>query len=122
MLLNYNKGLSRIAIDDYDSLRQDAMNRLIHKALGLRFEIPSRDFGMLRGALHLILFDTSPLQVHTQQTLSLRRLLAQILEIAVYRLLGKPGVCVADRRLRRDTGVFRWVNVRPNIHTRSVFV
>jgi hypothetical protein len=57
------------------------------------------------GASHLNLFDTSPLQVHTQQTLSLLRLLAQILEIAVYRLLSKPGVCVVDRRLRRDTGV-----------------
>jgi len=41
------------------------MNRLIHKALGLRFEIPSRDFESQRGALHLNLFDTSPLQVHT---------------------------------------------------------
>src|ERR1044072_7807626 len=98
------------------------MTALIHKALSFRFELPSRGFGTLRGALHLNLFDTSPLQVHTQQTLSLRRLLAQILEIAVYRLLSKPGVCVVDRRLTRNTGVFRWVNVRPNIHTRSVFV
>jgi hypothetical protein len=81
------------------------MNRSIHKALWFRFEIPSREFGALRGALHLILFDTSPLQVHTQQTLSLLRLLAQILEIAVYRLLRKPGVCVVDRKLRRNTGV-----------------
>jgi hypothetical protein len=72
MLLNYNKGLSRLAIDDYDSLRQDAMNRLIHKALGLRFEIPSRDFESLRGALHLNLFDTSPLQVHTHANFCMR--------------------------------------------------
>lgn len=41
------------------------MSSLIHKALWFRFEIPSRDFGTLRGALHLNLFDTSPLQVHT---------------------------------------------------------
>lgn len=47
-----------------------------------------------RGALHLIVFDTSPLKGHTQQTLSLLRLLAQILEIAICRLLSKPDVCV----------------------------
>jgi len=65
VLLNYNKGASRVAIDDYDSLRQDPMNGLIHIALWFRLEIPSREFGALRGALHLNLFDTSPLQVHT---------------------------------------------------------
>src|ERR1051326_7049349 len=54
MLLNYKKGVSRVAIDDGDSLRQDAMKRLLHKTLGFRFEIPSRDFESLRGAVHLI--------------------------------------------------------------------
>jgi hypothetical protein len=98
------------------------MDTRIHKAIWLDSRFRRETLESLRGALHLILFDTSPLQVHTQQTLSLRRLLAQILEIAVYRLLSKPGVCVVDRRLTRNTGVFRWVNVRPNIHTRSVFV
>jgi hypothetical protein len=39
-----------------------------------------------RGALHLILFDTSPLRGHTHQTCSLLRLLAWMLEIAVCRL------------------------------------
>jgi len=65
MLLNYNKGVSLVAIDEGDLLRQNAMNRVINKALWFRFEIPSREFGALRGALHLNLFDTSPLQVHT---------------------------------------------------------
>ena len=72
MIMNYNKGVARVAIDDYDSLRQDAMNRLIHKAVGLRFEIPSRDFESQRRASHLILFDTSPLQVHTHANFCMR--------------------------------------------------
>ena len=65
MLLNYNEGVSRVAIEDYDWLKQDAMNRVIHKALRLRFENPSRDLESQRRASHLNLFDTSPLQVHT---------------------------------------------------------
>ena len=45
------------------------MKRLGHNALFFRFEIPSREFEALRGALHLNLFDTSPLQVHTHASI-----------------------------------------------------
>ena len=81
------------------------MSPLIHQAVFFDSRFRREALESLRGALHLILFDTSPLRVHTQQTLSLRRLLALILEIAVYRLLSKPGVCVVDGRLTRNTGV-----------------
>src|SRR5215210_7291215 len=104
MLLNYNKGVSRVAIDGFNARRQDPMNRLIHSALWFDSRFRREVLESQRGALHLNLFDTSPLRVHTQQTSSLRRLLAQILEIAVCRLLSKPGVCVVDRRLRCNTG------------------
>jgi hypothetical protein len=58
------------------------MNRLIHKALWFRFEIPSKEFEPLRGASHLNLFDTSPLQVHTH---------ANIFHAYVYS--GKKRIC-----------------------------
>lgn len=47
------------------------------------------------GALHLIVFDTSPLKVHTQQTSRLLRLLARTQEIAACRLHSKLRVCAA---------------------------
>jgi len=58
------------------------MNRLIHKALWLRFEIPSREFESQGRASHLNLFDTSPLQVHTH---------ANFLHARVYR--GTERIC-----------------------------
>ena len=81
------------------------MKRLIQEVKCSDSRFRPETLELQRGASHLNLFDTSPLQVHTQQTLSLRRLLAQLLEIAVCRLLSKPGVCVVDGRVRRNTGV-----------------
>ena len=66
MLLNHNKGVPGVVIDECESLRQDPMNKLIHTALWFRFEIPSRGFESQERASHLNLFDTSPLQVFVQ--------------------------------------------------------
>jgi hypothetical protein len=41
------------------------MNRLIHSVLWFDSRFRRETLESLRGALHLLLFDTSPLQVHT---------------------------------------------------------
>ena len=63
------------------------------------FEVPARECGRLRSCFAPDFDDTSPLEVHTQQTWRLRCLLARTLEIGVSRLQTQTS------RLRRKSKI-----------------